>query len=185
MCLSHRQVKLDFYLSELIFYLSWTIWHGFWHTLHSMYNNSFKHLDDLFINASVNSSCAQAKPPPPRPPTHRPCTLLQGICPPCQCRGWCLFKFCAARGPGICQPRGFFKAFVTCYQNITTQRILLEKQAYWLIWQGQEKLKRVVKACSRFYACISSLLIKPELHSKIGAMDVNQHFWGIESNFCW
>ena len=102
--------------------------------------------------------------PPPHPP---PCTLLRGICPPCQCRGWGLFKFCAARGPGICQPWGFFKAFVTCYQNKTTQRILLEKQAYWLIWQGQEKLKRVVKACSRFYACISSLLIKPELHSEI------------------
>ena len=27
-----------------------------------------------------------------------------------------------------------------------------------------KKLKRIVKACSRFYACISSLLIKPELH---------------------
>ena len=27
-----------------------------------------------------------------------------------------------------------------------------------------KKLKRFVKACSRFYACISSLLIKPELH---------------------
>ena len=34
------------------------------------------------------------------------------------------------------------------------------------------------------YACISSLLIKPELHSEIGAIDVNQRFGGIESNFC-
>ena len=46
------------------------------------------------------------------------------------------------------------------------------------------KLKRVVKACFRFYACISSLLIKPKLHSEIGAMDVNQRFLVIESNFC-
>ena len=36
------------------------------------------------------------------------------------------------------------------------------KNAYWLIGPRQG----VVKACSRFYACIFSLLIKPELHSK-------------------
>ena len=29
-----------------------------------------------------------------------------------------------------------------------------------------KKLKRFVKTCSRFYACISSLLIQPELHSE-------------------
>ena len=50
--------------------------------------------------------------------------------------------------------------------------------------KDRNKLKRVVKACSRFYACISSLLIKPELHSEIGAIDVNQRFLVIESNFC-
>ena len=40
-------------------------------------------------------------------------------------------KFCAARGPGICQPRGYSRAFDTnavSYENITTQRILLEKK---------------------------------------------------------
>ena len=40
------------------------------------------------------------------------------------------------------------------YPNITTQRILLENQADWFICQVQ----LVVKACSRFYAWISSLL---------------------------
>ena len=45
-------------------------------------------------------------------------------------------------------------------------------------------LKRVVKACSRFHARVSSLHIKPELHSEIGAIDVNQRFLVIESNFC-
>ena len=55
------------------------------------------------------------------------------------------------------------------HANITTQMILLEKQADWLICQGDE---RVVKACSQYYACMSSLLIKPELHS-----DVNQYFF--------
>ena len=62
-----------------------------------------------------------------------------------------------------------FDTHAVCYQKITTQRILLGKKADWLICQGQEKLKRFVKACSRFYACISSLLIKPELHSEIGS----------------
>ena len=36
------------------------------------------------------------------------------------------------------------------------------KKGYKLICQGQG----VVKACSRFYACISSLLIKQEIHSE-------------------
>ena len=39
----------------------------------------------------------------------------------------------------------------------------------------RKKLKRVVKACSRFYACIFSLLIKPESHGEIASYhDVNQ-----------
>ena len=105
--------------------------------------------------ASVNSSCAQC-PPPPR--------LLQGICPPCQSRGWGICKFCAARRPGICQPQGYSGAFDTyavSYQNITMQRILLEKSRL-------AHLSRIggCKDCSRFYACISSLLIKPEFHSE-------------------
>ena len=70
-------------------------------------------------------------------------------------------------GPGICQPRGQpFDRHAVSYQNIPTQRILMEKQADWLICQGEGK---IVKACSRFDACISSLLIKPDLHSKIGS----------------
>ena len=143
--------------------------------------NSDQLLLMLFIYASINSTCAQ--PPPPLPPGP-----LRGICPPCQSRGWGICKFCTARGPGICQPPGHSRAFDThavSYQNITTQRILLGKKADWLICQGQENLKRFVKACSWFYACISSLLIKPELHSEIGAIDVNQRFLVIESNFCW
>ena len=106
---------------------------------------------------------APSAPPPPHP------GLLRGICPPCQFRGWGICKFSAVRGPGICQPRGQPRAFDThaiSYQNIPTQRILMEKQADWLICQAEGK---IVKACSRFDACISSLLIKPELHSKIGS----------------
>ena len=123
-----------------------------------------------YINASVNSACAQPPPPP---------GLLQGICPPCQSRRRGICKFCSARGPGICQPRGHSRAFDThavSYQNITAQRVLLEKKQIGSSVKDRNKLKRVVKACSRFYACISLLLIKPKLHSEIGAIDVNQRF---------
>ena len=135
------------------------------------------------IYASVNSTCAQPPSPPPPPPE-----LLRGVFPPCQSRGWGICNFYTALGPGICQPRGNSRAFdkhAVSYQNITTQKVLLEKKQIGSSIKDRNKLKRVVKACSRFYACISSLLIKPELHSEIGAIDVNQRFWGIESNFCW
>ena len=74
-----------------------------------------------------------AAPSPPSPPP--PTRLLQGICAPCQSRGWGICKFCAAQG----QPRAFDMQAVS-YQNITTQKVLLEKQADWLICQGQEKI---------------------------------------------
>ena len=52
--------------------------------------------------------------------------------------------------------------------------------------KDRNKLKRGVKACSRFYACISSLLIKQEfIPRKPEPVDVNQRFLVIESNFCW
>ena len=117
------------------------------------------------------------------PPTPSPPRLLRGICTPCQSRGWGICKFCTAQGPGICQPPGHSRAFDThavSYQNITTQKVLLEKKQIGSSVKDRNKLKRVVKACSQFYVCISSLLIKP----KIGATDVNQRFLVIESNFC-
>ena len=53
--------------------------------------------------------------------------------------------------------------------------------------KGRNKLKRVVRPCSWFYACISSLLIKPELDSEIigSYRCVNQRVLVVESNFCW
>ena len=63
--------------------------------------------------------------------THAPPGLPRGICPSFQLRGWGICKFCTARGPGVCQPRGHSQAFDThavSYQNITTQKVLLEKK---------------------------------------------------------
>ena len=126
----------------------------------------------------------QSIPPAPRPP---PPGLLRGIYTLCQSRGWGICKFCTARGLGIRQPRGHFRGFHThtvSYQNITTQKVLLEKKQIGSFVKDRNKLKKVVKACSRFYARVSSLHIKPELHSEIGAINVNQRFLVIESNFC-
>ena len=65
------------------------------------------HLQSTETYASVNSSCAQLPSPPPSNPRatagHLPAFLVWvggggG--------GVVICKFCAARGPGICQPRG-------------------------------------------------------------------------------
>ena len=98
---------------------------------------------------------AAPSPPPPSPPLR----LLRGICPPGHSGGWGICKFCVARGLGIYQPRGRPRAFDThavSYQNITIQRILLEKQADWLICQGWEKIEEVCKGmfsilCMHFF----------------------------------
>ena len=46
------------------------------------------------------------------------------------------------------------------------QKVLLEEKQIGSPVKDRNKLKRVVKVCSRFYACISSLHIKPEVHSE-------------------
>ena len=120
-------------------------------------------------------------PAPPRP--------TAGICPPCQSRGWGICKVCTAWGPGIYQPQGHSQAFdlpAVSYQNITTQKVLLKKKQIGSSVKDRNKLKRVVKACSQFYACISSLLIKQEfIHSENRSYRCDQHFLVIESNFRW
>ena len=140
-------------------------------------------LTNIFVlQITLCISQFQLRPAPPLPSPG----LLRGICPPCQSRGWGICKFCADRGPGICQPRGHSWAFDThavSYQKITTQKILLGKKADWHICQGQEKLKRFVKAYFWFYACISSSLIEPELHSEIGSYWRESKFFGYWINF--
>ena len=73
--------------------------------------------------------------------------------------GGAFANFFAARGPCIYQLRGRPRAFDThavSYPNITIQRILLEKQADWLICQGWEKIEEVCKGmfsilCMHFF----------------------------------
>ena len=159
------------------------------------------------MSCSLCISQFQLRPAPPPPPPPPP--------PPGYCRAFARFaipgggafaNFVLPGGRGFANPRAipdlltrtrfpiriylFIYLFIistikiTQY-NITTQRILLGKKADWLICQDRKKLETVVKACSWFYACISSLLVKPEYIAKSGAIDVNQRFWVIQSNFYW
>ena len=122
----------------------------------------------------INFICSHLPPPPPH------FGLLARLVSP---EGGAFSNFALPRGPGICQPRGHSRAFdmhAVSYQNITTRKVLLEEKQIGSSVKDRNKLKRVQKACSRFYACISSLLFRPELHSEIGAIDVNQRFLVIE-----
>ena len=95
--------------------------------------------------ASVNSSCAQ---PPPRSPLGY-CRALAHLFSP----GVGHLQISRCSGAGHLTSPGLFPALdthaVSC-QHITTQRILLEKNADWFICQGQG----LVKACSQFYVRI-------------------------------
>ena len=115
-----------------------------------------QNLDDA--NAPVNSSCAHTPPPPRRT------TILRGICSPRQSRGWGICKFCTARAAGHLPTPGPLASF-------SHARSFLSEYNYSEGFIGspvkdRNKLKRVVKVWSQFYACISSLHIKMELDSK-------------------
>ena len=67
-------------------------------------------------------------------------------------------------GRAFANPGGHSRAIDThavSYHNITTQRVLQQKKQIGSSANDRNKLKRVEKASSRFFACISSLLIKP------------------------
>ena len=87
----------------------------------------------------------------------------------------------ALPGAGHLPTRGHSRAFDThavSYQNITIHMVLLEKKQIGISVNDRNKLKRVIKACSPFYACISSLLIKPELHSENRSYRCESTFFG-------
>ena len=72
------------------------------------------------------------------------------------------------------------------YQNILHRGFYWKNKQIGSSVKDRKKLKRFVKTYSRFYACISSLLIKPELHNEIGSYRCEStFFWVVESNFCW
>ena len=85
----------------------------------------------LFISEGRSSqfciSQFQLRPAPPPPPTSGYCGAFARLFNP----GVGYLQILRCPGAGICQPRGYSRAFDTHavrHQNITTKRILLEKQ---------------------------------------------------------
>ena len=116
-------------------------------------------------NASVNSSCARPPPPPP---------------------GYCgAFALLFSPGGGefanFAPPRGRAFANHGAIPELLTRtrfpfRIQLHRGYYW----KKSTLAHLLRtggceACSRFYACISSLPIKPELHSETRELGITKH----------
>ena len=121
--------------------------------------------------ASVNSSCAQAPPPPPRAIVGSLLTLSvpgEGHLQILLCPG---ARHLPTPGlfPSFWHAHGFFS------ENNYTEDFTGNDKHIVSSVKERKKLKRDVKACSRFYACIFSLLIKPESHGEIASYhDVNQ-----------
>ena len=145
----------------------------------------------MFKNKKTNQNIVrlcisqfQLRPPPP---ALFPFRATAGHLPALSVPGVGHLQILHCPGDGLLPTRGHSRAFDThtvSIQNITTQKVLLEKKQIGSSVKDRNKLKRVVKACSRFYACISSLLMKPELHSENRSYRCESTFLVIESNFC-
>ena len=104
----------------------------------------------VLLNGSTNSSCAQSPTPNPG--------LMGAFVRLVSPGGGAFAKFALPLAGHLPIP-GPLRAFDThavSYQNITTQRIFLEKQADWLIFQGREKNEEVCKGmfsilCMHFF----------------------------------
>ena len=110
--------------------------------------------------ASVRQFQPRPAPPPPLPPT--PFQAITGHFPALQPRGWGISKFCAARGSEFANheaPTEIFGTHVVSNANITTQRILLGKQADWIICQGARG-QRIKEDCKGMFSflCMYSFI---------------------------
>ena len=100
----------------------------------------------------------QAIPAAPIPPPPR---LLQGICSSGQSCRWGICKFGTARGRAFAKPGASFSHGRSFLSEYNYSEGFIGSPV-----KDRNKLKTVVKVWSQFYACISSLHIKMELHSK-------------------
>ena len=122
--------------------------------------------------ASVNYSCAQ----PPTPPGD--CGAFAHLVSP----GGGAFANVALPGGRAFANPGANPELLTRTRfpiNITTQRILPEKQADWLICQGREKIEEVCKGmflilCMHFFIAYQARITWRNL----GAIGLNHRFFG-------
>ena len=92
------------------------------------------------IPVAKNSVMHQSIPPAPSPPPGNCGAFARLVIPG---GTWGICKCCTARGPDICQPPGRSRAFDThavSYQNITTQKVLLEDKQIGSFVKDRNKL---------------------------------------------
>ena len=104
-------------------------------------------------NASVNYSCDQ--PPPPTTAGHLPILLCPGTG--------------HLPTPGLFPSLWYACSFLSEYNYTWDFNGNILNKHIGVIIKDRKKLKRVVKTCSQFNACIFSLRIKPESHGEIGS----------------
>ena len=93
-------------------------------------------------NASVNSSCTQ------HPPGY--CRAFACLVSP---GGGAFTNFALPRAWAFANPGAIPKLLTRTWPvNITTQKVLLEKKQISSSVKDRNKLKRVIKVCSQFYA---------------------------------
>ena len=114
------------------------------------------------VNSTVttNLCISQTIPAAPSTPPPPPSQAITRHFPALQPRGWGISKFCAARGsefPNHEATTEISGTHVVSNPNITTQRILLGKQADWLICQGGQRIKEDCKGMFSFL-CMSSFI---------------------------
>ena len=124
------------------------------------------------MHQSIPPAPTLASPPAPQ--------VTAGHFPTLSVPGVGHLQICTARGPSICQPRGHSLAFDThavSYQNINYIEGFTGKKTR-LVHLSKTGIRHVLDFMHAFLHCLS------KLHSEIGAIDVNQRFLLIESNFC-
>ena len=112
------------------------------------------HLTKKVVSFMHQSIPAAPRPPPPSPSGY--CGAFARLVIPRR-GAFAIFALPGGRAfasPGT-NPKLLTRTHVS-YQNITTQRILLEKQADWLICQGRQKIEEVCKgmfsiSCMHFF----------------------------------
>ena len=132
----------------------------------SLCNNCSRWYPCFLMHLCISQFQLRPAPPPfPRATTgHLPALSVPGV-------GFLQILCCPGQFPNFWHARGFRSAY-NYPGDFTGKESRLSRLS-----RTGKKLKRFVTARSWFYACISTLLIKPELHTaKSGAIDVNWNY---------
>ena len=112
-----------------------------------------KHL--FIMHQSITAATSPHPPPPPATAGHLPILLCPGTG--------------HLPTPGPFPSLWYACSFLSEYNYTWDFNGNILNKHIGVIIKDRKKLKRVVKTCSHFYACIFSLRIKPESHGEIGS----------------